>query len=117
LNFVNNFSELSVDLAKELKEEVEKLEIPEKDKEYVTEIIGDLSQNQEKINHHGKRASDIVKGMLEHSRKSDRRKELTDINATYAMNISGWHIMALKAKDNETLMLRWKPILILICPR
>jgi signal transduction histidine kinase len=81
LNFVNNFSELSVDLAKELKEEVEKLEIPEKDKEYVSEIIGDLSQNQEKINHHGKRASDIVKGMLEHSRSSTGQKESTDINA------------------------------------
>ncbi|MBK9257856.1 MAG: hypothetical protein IPM42_20570 [Saprospiraceae bacterium] len=81
LNFVNNFSELSVDLAKELKEEVEKLEIAEKDKEYVNEIIGDLSQNQEKINHHGKRASSIVKGMLEHSRKSSGEKELSDINA------------------------------------
>ncbi|MGB4840345.1 MAG: ATP-binding protein, partial [Saprospiraceae bacterium] len=80
LNFVNNFSELSVDLAKELKEEVEKLEIPEKDKEYVSEIISDLSQNQEKINHHGKRASGIVKGMLEHSRASSGKKELTDIN-------------------------------------
>jgi len=81
LNFVNNFSELSVDLAKELKEEVEKLEIPEKDKEFVSEIIGDLTQNQEKINHHGKRASSIVKGMLEHSRKSSGTKEPTDINA------------------------------------
>jgi signal transduction histidine kinase len=81
LNFVNNFSELSVDLAKELKEEVEKFEIPEKDKEYVSEIISDLSQNQEKINHHGKRASSIVKGMLEHSRTSSGGKEPTDINA------------------------------------
>jgi len=81
LNFVNNFSELSVDLSKELKEEVKKLEIPEKDKEILTEIIGDLSQNQDKINHHGKRASNIVKGMLEHSRKSTGEKELTDINA------------------------------------
>ncbi|MBK6785851.1 MAG: hypothetical protein IPG79_20450 [Saprospiraceae bacterium] len=81
LNFVNNFSELSVDLTKELKEEVEKLEIPEKDKAYVTEIIGDLSQNQDKINLHGKRASSIVKGMLEHSRISNGQKETTDINA------------------------------------
>jgi two-component system NtrC family sensor kinase len=88
LNFVNNFSELSVDLAKELKEEVEKspltpdggIIITKKDKEYIDEIIGDLSQNQEKINHHGKRASSIVKGMLEHSRTSTGIKELTDIN-------------------------------------
>ena len=41
----------------------------------------DLSQNQEKINYHGKRASDIVKGMLEHSRKSSGIKEPIDINA------------------------------------
>ena len=100
LNFVNNFSELSVDLAKELKEEVEKLEIHEKDKAYVSDIIGDLSQNQEKINHHGKRASDIVKGMLEHSRKSTGEKEATDINALCDEYLRlAYH--GLKAKDNS----------------
>ncbi len=81
LNFVNNFSELSIDLAQELKEEIEKVSIPEKDKEYIDEIIGDLTQNQQKINQHGKRASSIVKGMLQHSRTSSGEKELTDINA------------------------------------
>jgi two-component system, NtrC family, sensor kinase len=81
LNFVNNFSELSVDLANELKEEINKIDIPEKDKAYIAEILTDLSQNQEKISHHGKRASSIVKGMLEHSRTSTGKKELTDINA------------------------------------
>jgi len=80
LNFVNNFSELSVELAKELKEEVDKFEIPIKDKEYVGEIISDLSSNQEKISHHGQRASSIVKGMLEHSQSSKGKKEPTDIN-------------------------------------
>ncbi len=77
LNFVNNFSEMSVELAKELKEEVEK---PEMDKALILELANDLSQNQEKITHHGKRASSIVKGMLEHSRTSTGIKELTDIN-------------------------------------
>jgi two-component system, NtrC family, sensor kinase len=81
LNFVNNFSELSVDLAHDLKEEMSKIEIPEKDKDYISELLTDLGQNQEKINHHGKRASSIVKGMLEHSRASTGVKELTDINA------------------------------------
>ncbi len=89
LNFVNNFSELSVDLVKDLKEEIEKspltpdggILISSKDKEYIEELFGDLSQNQSKINHHGKRASDIVKGMLEHSRTSTGQKEPTDINA------------------------------------
>ncbi len=77
LNFVNNFSELSVDLVKDLKDEFKK---PEKDEVYIDELFDDLSQNQEKINHHGKRASSIVKGMLEHSRASTGVKELTDIN-------------------------------------
>ncbi len=54
LNFVNNFSELSVDLVKDLKEEIEK---PAQDKAYIGELFDDLSQNQVKINHHGKRAS------------------------------------------------------------
>ncbi len=78
LNFVNNFSELSVDLVKDLKEEMER---PDVDKEYIDELFGDLTANQEKINHHGKRASNIVKGMLEHSRVSTGVRELTDINA------------------------------------
>jgi signal transduction histidine kinase len=77
LNFVNNFSELSVDLVKDLKEEIEK---PTQDKAYIGELFDDLSQNQEKINHHGKRASSIVKGMLEHSRASTGERALTDIN-------------------------------------
>jgi len=43
-------------------------------------IANDLKQNLEKINHHGKRAGDIVKGMLQHSRSSSATKEATDIN-------------------------------------
>jgi signal transduction histidine kinase len=77
LNFVNNFSELSVDLAKDINEELHK---PDIDKDYVEELLSDLNSNQEKINLHGKRASSIVKGMLEHSRTSTGERELTDIN-------------------------------------
>ena len=78
LNFVNNFSEVSVEIANELKEEAQK---PEIDKGLIFDLATDLAQNQEKINHHGKRASSIVKGMLEHSRTSSSVKEPTDINA------------------------------------
>ena len=78
LNFVNNFSEMSVELAQELNEELDKEVI---DKGLVEELMGDLIQNQEKISHHGKRASSIVKGMLEHSRTSTGTKVLTDIDA------------------------------------
>ncbi len=97
LNFVNNFSELSVALVKDLKEELKR---PEKDEAYIGELFDDLSQNQEKINHHGKRASSIVKGMLEHSRASTGVKELTDINklADEYLRLS-YH--GLRAKDKN----------------
>jgi len=76
LNFVNNFSEVSAELVKEMIEEVDKGNAGE-----VKAIANDVVQNLEKINHHGKRAADIVKGMLQHSRSSSGVKELTDINA------------------------------------
>jgi signal transduction histidine kinase len=76
LNFVNNFSEVSSELIKELVDEVDKGNTDE-----VKLIADDLVGNLEKINHHGKRAADIVKGMLQHSRTSSGQKELTDINA------------------------------------
>ena len=78
LNFVNNFSELSKELIDELQEERAK---PEKDEGLEEELLNDISQNLEKINHHGKRASSIVRGMLEHSRSSSGKKEPTDVNA------------------------------------
>ncbi len=80
LNFVNNFSEVSNELISELKVESLKVE-SERDKGLEDELLNDIAQNLNKINHHGKRASDIVKGMLEHSRKSTGEKEQTDINA------------------------------------
>ncbi|WP_435356371.1 tetratricopeptide repeat-containing sensor histidine kinase [Emticicia sp. SJ17W-69] len=102
LNFVNNFSELSVDLAKELKEEIKK---PEKDWELIDDLANDLSQNQEKINYHGKRASNIVKGMLEHARTSSGVKELTDMNALADEYLRlAYHGLRAKDKDfNATL--------------
>jgi two-component system, NtrC family, sensor kinase len=75
LNFVNNFSEVSVELIQELAEELGKGEIEE-----VKALVTDIRQNLEKINHHGKRADSIVKGMLQHSRNNTGQKELTDIN-------------------------------------
>ena len=81
LNFVNNFSEVSVELAGELKESILSLSFNGKQREDISQIIEDLIQNQEKINFHGKRADAIVKGMLMHSRTSTGQKELTDINA------------------------------------
>ena len=76
LNFVNNFSEVNKELIVELKEEIKKGNIEE-----VNALAEDIEANEEKINHHGKRAEAIVKGMLQHSRSSSGVKELTDINA------------------------------------
>ncbi len=76
LNFVNNFSEVSNELIEEMKEELASGDVHE-----AIEIAGDIKQNLEKINQHGKRAESIVKGMLLHSRGSSGKKELTDINA------------------------------------
>ena len=75
LNFVNNFSEVNTELIAELKEEIEKGNMEE-----VKTIANDIAANEEKINHHGKRADAIVKGMLQHSRSSSGVKESTDIN-------------------------------------
>ena len=76
LNFVNNFSEVSTELVDEMNDEIDKGNL-----EDAKQIAQDLKQNLEKINHHGKRAGDIVKGMLQHSRSSTGVKEPTDINA------------------------------------
>jgi signal transduction histidine kinase len=79
LNFVNNFAEVSGDLVKEIQEERQKTK--DRDEELTNDILNDIEENLEKIAHHGKRASGIVKGMLEHSRTGDGTKEPTDINA------------------------------------
>jgi signal transduction histidine kinase/ligand-binding sensor domain-containing protein len=81
LNFVNNFAEVSAELAQEMKEEIVKGEIEE-----AKIIADDLIVNLNKINHHGNRASSIVKNMLEHSRVATGGKDAmhgvsTDINA------------------------------------
>ncbi len=84
LNFVNNFSEVSNELIEELRNclagrQVKNYELKINDPE-IKELLNDIEQNLQKINHHGKRADAIVKGMLQHSQKSTGQKELTDIN-------------------------------------
>jgi len=79
LNFVNNFCEVNNELIEELKSEKLKVK-SERDVELENQLLDNIEQNLEKINHHGKRAEAIVKGMLQHSRTSSGQKELTDIN-------------------------------------
>ena len=94
LNFVNNFSEVNKELLIEMKDEIEKGNYNN-----TKEIIEDVIGNEEKINHHGKRADAIVKGMLQHSQSSTGQKEPTDINklADEYLRLA-YH--GLRAKDN-----------------
>ena len=86
LNFVNNFADVSIDLIEELQAETCSPPAGQaglkagRDLDLEKEILGDIVENLKKISHHGQRASSIVKGMLEHSRSGDGKKELTDIN-------------------------------------
>jgi signal transduction histidine kinase len=79
LNFVNNFSDVNRELIEELQEERQKAQ-GTRDGQMQDEILNDIKENEKKINHHGKRADAIVKGMLQHSRSSTGVKEATDIN-------------------------------------
>jgi len=98
LNFVNNFSEVNKELIEELQEERNKAQ-GTRDEKLENEILNDIKANEEKINHHGKRADAIVKGMLQHSRSSTGVKELTNIN-TLADEYLRLSYHGLRAKDN-----------------
>lgn len=95
LNFVNNFSDLNKELLTEMIEEIDKGNLQD-----AKDIATDVIENEIKINHHGKRADSIVKGMLQHSRTGSAIKEPTDINAIADEYLRlGFH--GLRAKDNS----------------
>ena len=73
LNFVNNFSEVNTELIDEAGQEIDKGNIFE-----AKIILNDIKENEQKINHHGKRADAIVKGMLQHSQTSTGQKDPRD---------------------------------------
>jgi len=106
LNFVNNFSEVNKELVDELEQEANKGNIEE-----VKTIAKNIKENEEKINHHGKRADAIVKGMLQHSRTSTGQKEPTDINVLAGEYLRlAYH--GLRAKDkifNATIKTDFDP--------
>ncbi len=100
LNFVNNFSEVNKELIDELQSELKSGNTEE-----VIAISNNIKENQEKINHHGKRADSIVKGMLQHSKISSGQKEPTNINALADEYLRlSYHGFRAKDKDfNATL--------------
>ncbi len=95
LNFMNNFSEVNTELIDEMKEEMDKGNL-----EYAKTIANDIKENEEKINHHGKRADAIVKGVLQHSQNSTGVKEPTNINAL-ADEYLRLSYQGLRAKDKS----------------
>ena len=107
LNFVNNFSNLSADLADEVIEVLEEVKDQISEDQYleVREVLDMIKGNVQKIHQHGKRAESIVKGMLQHSRGKTEEYELTDINnlVTEYVNLA-YHGMRAKNKDFNTVI-------------
>lgn len=95
LNFVNNFSEVNTELINELLEENKK-----GNHDSVHTISEEILKNEEKINHHGRRADAIVRGMLEHSRAGTPEKRLININAL-ADEYARLSYLGLRAKDKS----------------
>lgn len=100
LNFVNNFSEISNELMDEMR-----VAFRQGDTYNAFDLAEEIMKNLEKINHHGKRADAIVKGMLQHSRTSSGQTEPTDINALCAEYLRlAYHGIRAKDKDfNATI--------------
>ena len=87
LNFVNNFSELSIELLDEVFEDLGKNLTPES-VELITETLHDIKSNLEKVHFHGSRADSIVKSMLMHSRGSTGKKEMVALNHMIKENVN-----------------------------
>jgi GAF domain-containing protein len=81
LNFVNNFSAVSVELIDELRAALGSVHLDNKVREEITEIGDTLQGNLEKVVQHGKRADAIVKNMLLHSRQGSGEHRPVNINA------------------------------------
>lgn len=100
LNFVNNFARLSIDLAQELREELEsrRSEPVEAVLPDVEEILGDLARNAERINEHGRRADEIIRNMLLHSRGGAGPRRPANLNALLN-EYAGFAYHGLRATD------------------
>lgn len=114
LNFINNFSDMTVELVDELKEEIEKVQNFEaSQKEAIIGIAEDIGTNCRKINEHGKRAESIVKNMLIQTRSSDVGKEPVDLNKLLDeyMNLAYHGLRAQNNKFNAKLEKNLDPTL------
>jgi signal transduction histidine kinase len=92
LNFVNNFSGISAEMINELREALEDVNLTEKKRSEITELIATLRGNFDKVVQHGKRADAIVRNMLQHSREGSGEHRVIDINALVEESLNlAWH--------------------------
>ena len=92
LNFVNNFSTVSVELIDELRQSLAKAKLDNKLSAEIGEIADTLQGNLDKVVQHGKRADAIVKNMLQHSREGSGEHRVIDINALVEESLNlAWH--------------------------
>jgi two-component system, NtrC family, sensor kinase len=92
LNFVNNFSGVSAELIDELQEAIGEVNLNEKRRSEITELMQTLRGNLDKVVQHGKRADAIVKNMLLHSREGSGEHRIVDINALVEESLNlAWH--------------------------
>jgi two-component system, NtrC family, sensor kinase len=111
LNFVNNFSSLSVELIDELQEGLQGIALDEKTRTDITELADMLRGNLDKVVQHGKRADSIVKNMLLHSRQGSGERQPADINAIVeeSLNLAYHGARAEKQSFNITLQRSFDP--------
>ena len=110
-NFVNNFSDLSVELIEELQETLAGASLDDKRRSEGAEITDTLRQNLDKIAQHGKRADSIVKNMLQHSREGSAEQRAVDINSIVeeSLNLAYHGARAEKQGFNITLERSFAP--------
>ena len=111
LNFVNNFSSVSVELIEELRQALDEAKLGDKVRSEIGEIADMLQGNLDKVVQHGKRADSIVKNMLLHSRSGSGEHRPVDINAIVeeSLNLAYHGARAEKQGFNITLNRSFDP--------
>ena len=111
LNFVNNFSSVSVELIDELREALTRAHLDKKLRAEIGEIADMLQGNLDKVVQHGKRADSIVKNMLLHSRQGSGEHRPVDINTLVeeSLNLAYHGARAEKQEFNITLERSFDP--------
>jgi two-component system, NtrC family, sensor kinase len=105
LNFVNNFSSLSVELIDELEDALGRVSADEKARNEIAEVTDTLRGNLDKIAQHGKRADSIVKNMLLHSREGSGERRLVNVNALVEESLNLAYHGARAEKQSFTITL------------